>query len=365
MKELRILYIEDDKENRNDLVEYLSEDVIDDCMIKIDGEESFEKGLEKVNEYHIVILDLYKGVAGNGGETSGLTVLNEIREKVFIPVIFYSGNTALVKKYESQVIGVVTKGEDGIEVLRKEISRFIKHNLPYLRENIHNHIEKEFKRYFWEVIQEKNDIFKPENNDFSLGYLLLRNIGNSLSKENIANIIEDSSINKDKVHPMEFYIYPISNGEYENGEIVRNKSSKEVYVILTPSCDMVERFKGDVSLGRKAKKILLAKSHLLLQLKEYEDYKNKQSKENRNKLIEFLISKNDRYFFLPNTPFIDNRIIDFQDKIMVDYKSLNGDYERVAKLDSPFAQSMMASFIRYYNRIGFPDLDVEYVLNNL
>lgn len=361
MKELRILYIEDDKDNRNDLVEYLSANVIDNCKIKIDGEESFEKGLEKVNEYHIVILDLYKGVAGNGGETSGLTVLNEIREKVFIPVIFYSGNTALVKKYESQVIGVVTKGEDGIDGLRKEISRFIKHNLPYLRENIHNHIEKEFKRYFWDVIQSKNDIFKPDNNDFSLGYLLLRNIGNSLSKENIANIIEDSSINKDKVHPMEFYIYPISNDEYENGEIVKNKLTHEVYVILTPSCDFVKT----AARKRKAKKVMLSRVTPLTETDNYKEYKKDQVKK-KDKFSQFVNSgTSDRYFFLPGTPFIENGVVDFQNNNIIEYEKLNSDYERIAKLDSPFAQSMTASFIRYYNRIGFPDLDVEYVLNKL
>ena len=38
---------------------------------------------------------------------------------------------------------------------------------------------------------------------------------------------------------------------------------------------------------------------------------------------------------------------------------------RIAKLDNPFAQSMTASFIRYYNRIGFPDIDVDYVLSKL
>lgn len=60
-----------------------------------------------------------------------------------------------------------------------------------------------------------------------------------------------------------------------------------------------------------------------------------------------------------------NRVIDFQDKTTVDYSSLKADFERIAKLDSPFAQSMTSSFIRYYNRIGFPDIDTEYVINNL
>ena len=75
--------------------------------------------------------------------------------------------------------------------------------------------------------------------------------------------------------------------------------------------------------------------------------------------------KSDRFFFLPGTPFMSNRVIDFQDKTTADYSSLKTDFERIAKLDSPFAQSMTSSFIRYYNRIGFPDIDTDYVINHL
>jgi hypothetical protein len=49
---------------------------------------------------------------------------------------------------------------------------------------------------------------------------------------------------------------------------------------------------------------------------------------------------------------------------MFDYEELKN-FSRVAKLDDPFAQSMVASFIRYYNRIGFPDIDADYIIKNL
>lgn len=39
-KELKILYVEDDKENREGLIELLSGDIINGHEISIDGEES-------------------------------------------------------------------------------------------------------------------------------------------------------------------------------------------------------------------------------------------------------------------------------------------------------------------------------------
>ena len=360
-KELKILYVEDDKENREELIELLSGDIINGYEISMDGEESFIGCVKKVNNYHIVILDLFEGKAGAGGNPSGLTTLEEIRKSIFIPIIFYSGNTTRVNNLRSQVIGVATKGE-GMENLKSEIERLTQHNLPYLRENIHKHIENEFRKYFWDVIQKENNKFNPEDNDYSLGYLLLRNIGNSLSKENIANVLEDTSINQDKVHPMEFYIYPIVNDkEFENGEIIQDNKTNEVYAILTPSCDFVKSAKRK----RKAKKVLLAKTILLKDTDYYAEYMKDKDKK-KDKFAQYINSgASDRFFFLPATPFIENRVIDFHDNIMVEYELLNANYTRIAKLDNPFAQSMTASFIRYYNRIGFPDIDVEYVLNKL
>lgn len=366
MKELKILYIEDDKENREGLIELLNTEEINGMPVKTDGVADFDIDMSRISQYHIVILDLFKGVAGNHGAESGKAVLERIRERIFVPVIFYSGNTESVKPLRSQIIGVATKGDGGYDELKFEIARLSAHNLPFLKEKVHNHIEQEFQKYFWDVIQEQNDKFKPDDEDYSLGYMLLRNFGNSLSKNNICKILGDGLVKEAQVHPMEFYIYPTcTNQEYENGEIIKCKDENSIYIILTPSCDMIERYKNGVPVGRKAKKILLAKALLLTDKEEAREYLGNKNKENRNKLLKLIQSSNDRYFFLPGTPFIEHRVVDFQDKIMVDYESLKTDFTRIAKLDSPFAQAMSTSFIRYYNRIGFPDIDVEYILTHI
>lgn len=86
-KELKILYVEDDEENREGLIELLSGDIINGYEISMDGEESFIGCAKKVNNYHIIILDLFEGKAGVGGNPSGLTTLEEIRKNIFIPII--------------------------------------------------------------------------------------------------------------------------------------------------------------------------------------------------------------------------------------------------------------------------------------
>lgn len=375
MKNLKILYIEDDKDNREELIELLSDWEINDCKIIIEGEESFEIATRRICEdgVHMVILDLYKGRAGDGGEMLGLTTLRDVKSHIFVPIIFYSGNTTAVSNFKSQVVGVATKGDGGIDELKNEIGRLTSHSLPFINENIHAFINGKIKEYFWDIIQENNTTFKPDDNDHSLGYLLLRNICNSLSRDNIYKILGDNSIAEDKVHPMEFYIYPRNDdAEYENGEIVVNNETNDVYIILTPSCDFILRYdkKKDCHY-RKANNILLAKADPLTITQEYSQYQIKfqqqnNAKDERNKLSKVIeSSKDERHFFLPGTPFIENRVVDFQDNMVVTYEDLTSKFTRLAKLDNPFAQSMTASFIRYYNRIGFPDIDTEYVIRKL
>lgn len=375
MKNLKILYIEDDKDNREELIELLSDWEINDCKIIIEGEESFEIATRRICEdgFHMVILDLYKGRAGGGGEMLGLTTLRDVKSHIFVPIIFYSGNTTAVSNFKSQVVGVATKGDGGIDELKNEIGRLTSHSLPFINENIHAFINGKIKEYFWDIIQENNTTFKPDDNDHSLGYLLLRNICNSLSRDNIYKILGDDSIAEDKVHPMEFYIYPRNDdAEYENGEIVVNNETNDVYIILTPSCDFILRYdkKNDCHY-RKANNILLAKADPLTITQEYSQYQRKfqqqnNAKDERNRLSKVIeSSKDERHFFLPGTPFIENRVVDFQDNMVVTYEDLTSKFTRLAKLDNPFAQSMTASFIRYYNRIGFPDIDTEYVIRKL
>lgn len=366
-KILRLLYVEDDVDNQKDLEEVLSGRKVNDYSVIVDCESSFENAIEKSQGYHIVILDLYKGPAIKGGEDAGSKVFEKVRDNFFVPIIFYSGNINEVKNLRSQIIGVASKGGDFNELLL-ELERLVKHNLPFIKENIHAYIDSEFRKYFWDVIQEQSDKFIPDADDFSLGYMLLRNFADSLSKENIKRIVCDESIKEDKVHPMEFYIYPINDSrEVENGEILRKKDGDDIFVILTPSCDFVERFKknGD-SDGRAAEKILIVRAKPLGESEEYKNYVNSKNKDNTDKLKRLInASRGDRYFFLPQTPFINNCVVDFQLSSAISYDELKNQFVRIAKLDNPYAQSMVSSFIRYYNRIGFPDIDTDYVLNHL
>lgn len=354
---LQILFIEDNDEYRQSMVDYFDEEKIGQHTLKTEGAATFENGIERLQQgdYDIVVLDLYKGDPSENAEKLGLTVLAEIQKIAFIPVIFFSGLTKDITDLRSEVVGIVNKGE-GFEALSSELERIISSNLALIKGQIYGHVKESLREYFWDTVHARKQVFVQGQDDFSLGYLLLRRLAISLSKEKIKLLLGDDKINPDKAHPMEFYIYPPTNYEYEAGEILLKNG--HYYVILTPSCDFVCR----AGSTRKAERILLARAFPLNQQPEFARFEANRTPSNRDSLKRVIESaKSDRYFFLPGTPFMENLLIDFQNKELVLYDEL-ATFERVAKLDDPFAQAMISSFIRYYNRIGYPDIDADYVL---
>ncbi len=375
---LRILFIDDEEKIRTNLVKIFDKETIGGHILVADSAETFEVGIDKISkkDYDIIILDLCKGEPSESSEKPGYNVLKQVQSIAFVPVIFYSGLTKDLVGFESEVIGVVNKG-DGVEKLKSEIERIITSKIALLKGQIYSHLRESLRQYFWETVHAEKKFFEPIKDDISLGYLLLRRFSNSLSKENIKELLGDEKIKIDKAHPMEFYIFPINadptKEEYQAGEILEKDGL--YHVILTPDCDFVLRG----NKPRKADKILLATTIMFNTLPDFVKYNtlksNQRRSENEDSQLQNLGGKlknwmsnrggeQDRFFFLPSTPFIENLVIDFQIKSMVHYEDLKT-YQRVAKLDLPYAQSMISSFIRYYNRIGFPDIDADYVFNSL
>lgn len=357
--ELRTLFIEDNETLSNNLRKYFEGEVFSGHTLRTENTTRFEEGISLVvqNDYDLVILDLQKD-GEYFDEMAGVNILDRIKSIAFIPVIFYTGHANKIQDLISEIVGVVNKG-DGFDNLKVEIQRIVDTKIALLKGQVYNHLRESLRKYFWETVDAKKTVFVHGKSDASLGYLLLRRFANSLSKENIKELLGDEKIKTNKAHPMEFYIFPSGEGEYEAGEILFRDDV--FYTVITPTCDFIQ----EEERPRKVGKVLLGIATDLKETIEYKEFIKSKSKGAVKEISKLIMSrKTDRYFFLPGTPFLPNVLIDFQNTIMFDYEELK-DFSRVAKLDDPYAQSMTASFIRYYNRIGFPDIDVDYIIENL
>ncbi len=374
---LKILLIDDNEEIRSDYTKLLDGEKIGEYeIVKVESGD-FDEGIEKLREQHfdIVVLDLCKGDPEPESEKTGEEVLSEIQKTAFVPVVFFTGLPKYVEGLVSEIIKVCSKG-DAFEGLITQIESILQTDYLKLKNQIVQVTNESVRSFFWDFVHPNKELISNVKDEVSLTYLLLRRLAKTLSKEQIRKFIDDDKLKEQLAHSMEFYIYPPLDGEFEMGDILRKKNTTEIYVVLTPSCDLVERSKG----VRKAENILLIKAPSFESFDDYKTFQDLLEKKDRSREEDSQLNnlrgkiKNwmrnnqgdkDRYFFLPQTAFLKSSLVDFQQKLLVQYPGLSEDFEVIARLDDPFAQSLLSAFTRYYNRIGFPDLDVEYAFDKL
>lgn len=358
--DVKILLVDDDENLCKQIQQLLDGETIAGNSVKVDYKTDFNSACSALDEtdYDIAVLDLFRGKPDEANtDRPGEEVLERIKKSCFMPVIFFTGLVKPIEHLKSDIVRVVRKG-DSLDALKAEIKSVFESNLPLIRKKLNTYIKESLRSYFWDFVHPNWKILEDIKDDVSLGYLIVRRLATSLSKEKIIDLLGDPRISADKVHPMEFYVYPPIITKYETGDIL--EESKNIYVMLTPSCDFVLR-KGK----RKADDILLACCIPLKETDEYKKYNENNNADTKDKLTRLVENRRgDRFFFLPKAPFIDNSVLDFQKVKLVAFSDLSK-FKKIAKLDDPYVQAMSSSFMRYYNRIGFPDIDSNHILDNL
>lgn len=381
---IRILHIDDDPVVIEQVIANVDGETVSENELRVVDFCDFDEGMQKLseNQYDLIILDLCRGNAAQESDKVGEDVFAKIQARAFIPVVFFTGLPSYVQHLRSDIVKVVGKGE-GFDELLLAIQQILESGFLKIRKDVDDMITDGVRSFFWNFVHTKSQIIAQlRQDDVSLKYLLLRRLGKSLTSDFLKATVDEPQFRKELAHPMEFYVFPPLDGEYEAGDIVRCRENHELFVTLTPSCDFVVRSRGN----RNAEKILLVHAKKFTQLQDYQkikelELKHKQITDAGNQLSKDDLGQmknavgrvkemmkpgwNERFFFLPPTPFIEATLVDFQQKQMVSYEQLEHDFEPVASLDDPIAQAVLTSYARYQSRIGYPDLDIEYAYERL
>lgn len=322
------------------------------CDIVSDFDEAKLKALR--TKYDLAVLDLRDDASDD--DLKGKEILESLREAHFLPVVFYSGFAQKVETLRTPFVETVIKGEGDVALLRGAVQRIFSTRLPHLIRHIHD----QQKEYLWSHIDEfwksSGPICDPED----LAYLLARRLGNSLKGSSIRSFLQPVRADADTIHPIEMYIWPPLGEGKQTGDLLKHNGS--FFIVLNPACDFA---------NKKVEYLIVAECVSLEACSEYlsvqaviNEYKNPEGKQIG--LLKSLVSDNrsgkgvqpDRFKFLPETVFMKALVVDFQ-RISSFSSSSNffTESERVATLDTPFAESLLSKFSRYYGRIGTPDIE--------
>jgi hypothetical protein len=166
---------------------------------------------------------------------------------------------------------------------------------------------------------------------------------------------------------MRYYVIPPVEPAPLAGDIYQGQVGEHngYWALLTPSCDMVT--------GReKAELVLLARCFPLTEQVEYQQWRDRLPKPSGqvDRRFQDLLRNNrrdsqaERFFFLPGALSLPDLLVDFQQLVTLQRDHMSR-LERLASLDNPFAEALLARFTRYFGRFGTPDLDVAVLLQRL
>jgi CheY-like chemotaxis protein len=391
----RVLVVDDDPKLCEELKDLLEGEQFQNRHVIVVAITNFEDALDTLESsiFDLLILDIRADPRHRRLETSppgvalekpilaevpkpddqaGIATFKDIRQRRFVPVIFYTGLPEVAREYSTALVRVVAK-EGSPKPLLEAIDDLFDTKLPAVNRAIIRHFEAVQRDYMWNFVAEQWGELKKQGDAVSIAYLLARRLAASLSEEGIHTLAVELGGDTspvavaDCVHPMQFYIIPPVEKNFLAADVFLQVASGDFWVLLTPSCDLVQ----SPNRKRKAEYAVLARALRLSEQKEAVDWVGSDSKTNTEKVTELVRNNRrggqpDRFCILPPAISIPGLVVDYQQLNRLPVEELESDrFKRLASLDSPFGEVLLTRFGRYFNRVGCPDLDVNIVLDHL
>jgi len=359
---LSILFIDDDKDYL-DLIPRTIGNELDGMELLWETCLTFQEGLDKLSKsrYDAVISDLYEGTKPDTIDVAGLSIVERIRDKQFCPILLVS---ARKKPDQLKLTAFVEFAEKTVDEEVEEAVRRILKQLPKLVRKLHDEIDSHGRSYLWQHLDKEWDRLKGLVGVDS--ELLERLIRRRMAVQ-ISRLIDTAGVEIETVKGLEFYLYPpISGDELRLGDVLKyKKDPNDFRVILTPHCQLKVQ---PAETTPRAEFVLTVKAVDALKILAANTKRNKFPKENasveeagdfyrrRINPIAEVGKPAGRFWFLPGFLDIPDLYCDFLQVESFELKDIAKDYDRIATLDTPFAESLQANFAGFYSSVGIPNL---------
>lgn len=356
MSKLRLLIVEDNEQDlesfRDDLEDYTHEKQCDIDLVECKRLEEALNTLD--NSFDGAIIDLRLDAQGDEGNQ----VVKKIAESFFrIPIAIFTANPGnwdddLNEKI--MLIDVFIKGEIENYELLDRFWEIYNTGLTRIMGG-RGVIEKNLSKVFLENLLTQIDTWisygaeDPERTEKALLRYTLNHLFQLLEEDG------------ERCFPEEFYLYPPVSEEITTGSIVKEETSDQSFVVLSPACDLVIRRNGEFKTDRI----------LLVEIESEDNVVNAaldgitRTRSKKNKLRD--VSNNnhtDYYHWLPEAYSFDGGFLNFRKLRTLNKTEFNEKFEKPSIQISPFfVKDIVSRFSSFYARQGQPDIDSEDFIN--
>lgn len=352
---INVLWLEDDQKVITTVTTKIEELEKEDVIhLKIKKDFDAAKPILDSNDFDVIVLDLREG----SEEHKGLEFFRqEIWEKNFCPVIFFSGSELPEEVISSpalkhRLVHHLVKGDDSVEDLIAKIE------FAYEQVSFSKSFIKDLKLAKALTLRDFYEKCGEESDQKTLNAIAEGTLGRRISA------LVDYNVHKSEklLHPVEMYIWPpIKNIPLMVGDVLLKKAAKKdeetIWVILTPSCDLVR----EGARAPKVSSVLMAKCFPIGTFLTHDG--DLKEKPNYAKFSGTMIRK-------LKVPVVDGKIFfpqvfNIVDPFYADLKMLEtfpitdveaeDKFERILSLDSPFRESFVWGVVNELGRPGLPD----------
>lgn len=375
--EMNILLVEDHPTNITDFKAFCNEFIDDHSDVPLnyticdDEKKAYELLEEKSFNAAIIDLDL------NDDPDAGIRIVDKIHDNYRIPMIVFSGNASRTKD-KKYVLKSITKGNETYGYLIDELYSFNRTGVMKILGKT-GQLEKLIDEVFWNNLHPKMPQLQKYASKVDIEQDLLRYIISHFSE-----VLEDGV---KYFFPEEMYICPPISDRIQTGSIIKNNSSDEYFIVMSPPCDIqqgCDRFvlasililSEHQEVVDKYKAIKIAESQLESYYndtaKEYQSKKainpltgNIKSAKNNvlNQINSFINTPSNRYHYISSNTNFEDSIIDFHEVISIPRTMISSEFTKVMSITAPFLKDIQARFSSYYARQGSPDFDASKIMD--
>jgi len=362
MTVLNVLLIDDDPDSLRLLKESLPEAVAD-STIRWEDCGTFEDAFQLIEDrrFDVVVTDIYRDRTSVRkdlvtGDPQGKTVLDEILDRRFCPVLLFTDGTFPEEPEEGPFVKLADKSPGNAQIIEK-LEELIRTGIPELAHRLHDELDSASSSYLWTFLNanwsslESSGLTEP----VVLNRLIHRRAAVQFGRLEAS---EHGTVERSTVEGAEFYLSPRIVQELRLGQLL--KQGEQYRVVLTPHCHLVVQPGQDVP---RADYVLTAKTVTAKSLFEEMPLQGKAEAKIINDLRRRIQSPAGfgqpagRYWFLPGFLAMPNLYVDLLQLESLPIKTVLTDWESFAVLDVPFAEALQSSFVSFYSAVGLPMLD--------
>jgi CheY-like chemotaxis protein len=365
---LDVLVVDDDLDNLRQLPELLPLEIAG-YHVLWDYLGDFDEALKRlqVRRYDLLVSDIYRNRESPHknvveGDVKARDLVREIRERRFCPVVLFTDGQVPENLVSQPFVSIADKGAPNfIEQLTLRIAELINTDLPVIARRLHDELDRFAGSYVWGFLADRWQAIREHlrGDGEALERIIRRRAAIQLAR---IDSTAETPVEREKAESFDYYIYPPIGTSLRLGEVLRRHGTDEFRVVLTPHCFLTIQPGADAP---RADRVLTARTIPATELIGAKNWPPRKPG-----ILEALRKRSGlpaadvgtpagRYCFLPGFMEIPDLYCDLMQLESLAHDEVVAGFDRIAVLDTPFAEALQSCLGRLYATVGLPVLDPE------